>query len=60
MEEYGQRHELAFIDNLGRWSSARRREKCLRGYIASLDTRTEWFDGVDVAALRARAVALLG
>lgn len=59
MKEYMQRHEMAFIEGIGRWSKAGSRIRCLRGYLASLDRRTDWFDGVNVEALRRKAQSLL-
>lgn len=58
-----QHDEVAFVRGLGRWAPRARggqRERCLRGYLAALDTRVDWFEGADVDALRATAEALLG
>lgn len=58
---YGQHDEMAFIQGLGSWAriGSRNREHALRGYLTALDTRTDWFPGANVEALRERALSLL-
>lgn len=58
---YGQHHELYFIEHIGTHSvrGAGHKLSMLTGYLASLDSRTQWFHGVDVDALRRKAQTLI-